>query len=1159
MIKFLLGRQTDRLQEKILDHAVAAYSRHPENETFIIVPNHIKFTTEVNAISKLAQKSKKTEAAVKNLQVLSFSRLAWYYQKKQAQTLPAQLDDAAAAMLLQQVIAAHQSELLLFQNAKINPGLVHELYESILQVHEGNLSLSDIDQTQLNAETQNKVHDLQIIYDDFMKRIEGKFTTKNDLGIILNNLLRANKKLGKASFYFTDFSHFSLQEMITIKLLMKKAQQVELAFKTKTGAINDQPQEGDYDYVIQQTIANLLHFVDRQQLPCQIEQAKLPAKLSPREVLNAVWTGISNPPQELNQVQLVKADSRYSEAYFVAHTIYQQVALSNYRYQDFLILAPNLHEYETYLIPILRANHIPFFNDLQQEMKYHPLVVLIENLFKLLKKPYQSQYLIAILKTQLLIPASYHETAAYLNDVDELENFVLAHGINHELWQRPFTSFVDAQVIPADQYPDEIGKLDHLRQYIIKIITEFFAHMKEETDSKKAITYFLSDFLTKNGVAKRLDEWRRQADQKGDLQQAQQPEQLWDLLLRLLHDYLLISPDHFDLTSFFEMLVTAFKTANFAQIPSTLDAVNISEMGMVQNSSYKQVFLLGATSNNLPQIEKTPAFINSENLQAMRGSFAENAYLEDEQQLHNLDQDYQFGLALSLASDRVYVSYPVLNADNEKLSPSLYYERLKRAHAPEMCQHDLPAKSQELLSFLTNDEASLGYIVYLYSLAPNKTLRELINLAGSSKAKQVLAGIKFSNQPVDIGSDLAEQLYGRNLNASVSQLETYYENSYEYFLTYGLKLHKRFENQFDVIQAGNYFHETFDRLVKELNQKKLDLANISDQQLQTLLNTARAQMKDEGIYRQLRHDPFNAYLFRCLDRTTSKVAFNWRRSLKATPLRAKYSELNFGLGEKVKGLSLPVSGLTGKHQVNLRGKIDRVDLAALKPQDQVLGQIIDYKSSAKKFDPALFYNGITLQMVSYLDILVKNSAFFTHGKHLSLLGAFYQTITRKLDRLNSKALISPQMQLKKEALDSKPHLLYKGLISNDPVLLKEAEPLLLKEKSSSLYSGLRSKAKGGVVLPRNTNFSPEEMTTLLQYDEYLIKNAAYQILSGQLKLNPYRQGSGPSALTYSDFKDIFFFDAMLRQNKYHEIQSLDKKELMAKIKSTLSGKKDNHA
>ncbi len=203
----------------------------------------------------------------------------------------------------------------------------------------------------------------------------------------------------------------------------------------------------------------------------RVETTKLAPKQSSRELLNSLWTGTIGQVANLKQVQLVKADSRYAEAYFVARTIYQQVALNNYRYRDFLILAPNLQEYETYLTPILRQNKIPFFNDLQQEMKYHPLVILIGNIAELLTRPLQTQNLLAIMKTRLIIPSWYKDESAYVHDVDELENFVLAHGINHNLWKRDFTDYVDVSVIRLDQMPDEVAKINKLRQYFVSKIT----------------------------------------------------------------------------------------------------------------------------------------------------------------------------------------------------------------------------------------------------------------------------------------------------------------------------------------------------------------------------------------------------------------------------------------------------------------------------------------------------------------------------------------------------------------------------------------------------------------------------------------------------------------------------------------------------------------
>ncbi|MEB3364453.1 PD-(D/E)XK nuclease family protein [Lactobacillus sp. R2/2] len=84
------------------------------------------------------------------------------------------------------------------------------------------------------------------------------------------------------------------------------------------------------------------------------------------------------------------------------------------------------------------------------------------------------------------------------------------------------------------------------------------------------------------------------------------------------------------------------------------------------------------------------------------------------------------------------------------------------------------------------------------------------------------------------------------------------------------------------------------------------------------------------------------------------MAHNWHKAVQKTPLKAKYSELSFGNTEKVQGLQLKVPNISGDHYVNLRGKMDRVDLAQIPDQNEIMAQVVDYKSSAKKFNLGLF-------------------------------------------------------------------------------------------------------------------------------------------------------------------------------------------------------------
>lgn len=67
------------------------------------------------------------------------------------------------------------------------------MYSTILQIYDGNVNLEDIDEDSLDQETKSKVHDLRIIYDAFIKEIAGKFSTKNEVQVQLNEILAKNK------------------------------------------------------------------------------------------------------------------------------------------------------------------------------------------------------------------------------------------------------------------------------------------------------------------------------------------------------------------------------------------------------------------------------------------------------------------------------------------------------------------------------------------------------------------------------------------------------------------------------------------------------------------------------------------------------------------------------------------------------------------------------------------------------------------------------------------------------------------------------------------------------------------------------------------------------------------------------------------------------
>ncbi|MDK7189703.1 hypothetical protein QP427_06905, partial [Bifidobacterium sp. UMB1230] len=90
------------------------------------------------------------------------------------------------------------------------------------------------------------------------------------------------------------------------------------------------------------------------------------------------------------------------------------------------------------------------------------------------------------------------------------------------------------------------------------------------------------------------------------------------------------------------------------------------------------------------------------------------------------------------------------NTANEQLEPSIFYKQLLRlTQANEFSQHDLPSSAGDLLTFMTNPEASLGYLTYLKGKQEVNvdSILELTEQEIGEVAQNVLEGSNFKNVP----------------------------------------------------------------------------------------------------------------------------------------------------------------------------------------------------------------------------------------------------------------------------------------------------------------------------------------------------------------------------------------------------------------------------
>ncbi len=357
-------------------------------------------------------------------------------------------------MLVYQAILDHQDELQLFAGEADRPGFISLLTRQILELKTGQVSVLDLDQvakemTGTSADLDAKLHDLVLIYDSFEQAMTNKYVANTDLLNQLSTYLE-EVDLSHAHFYFDGFSQtqFSAQEMKLLSTLMKRAAEVKIALildqgTPTTDAINEQ----SLFYQPSRTYMRLYQTARALSVPVLRDIKATTARTTPElQQLETYWqataTGVmamkGETLQQTDQIQIIQADNRYAEVARVATMIRQLVAEKGYRYRDFLILTRHLDQYETILAPIMNAQEIPYFSDVQQSMADHPLVELIDAIFEIKRKHFQYADIMRLLKTELLLPkigdGQYMPIDAFRDALFKTENWVLKMGYQGSRW-----------------------------------------------------------------------------------------------------------------------------------------------------------------------------------------------------------------------------------------------------------------------------------------------------------------------------------------------------------------------------------------------------------------------------------------------------------------------------------------------------------------------------------------------------------------------------------------------------------------------------------------------------------------------------------------------------------------------------------------------------
>ncbi|WP_102347413.1 helicase-exonuclease AddAB subunit AddB [Bacillus sp. Marseille-P3661] len=1160
-LRFILGRSGSGKSTFQLNEVRNQLIENPTGSPIIyLVPDQMSFQVEYQLINTPGIKG------LLRAQVFSFTRLAWRILQETGGFARFHLDNVGLHMLLRKIIEYRKDELKVFTRAADQNGFIKQLEDIIAEfkrycvtpdlLEEKRKELSNLEKQHTNKEVLlEKLADFQLIYQDYERSLLSQYVDSEDYLRLLAENIPKSTELKETEVYIDGFHNFTPQELEVLRELLKACKRVTIGLTMDPISVDAVVHELSLFQVTNKTYNQLLTIARDNNV--EIENPELlhetvRFKGSP-SLAHLEKHYDSRPTQtfseEIINIKLNCAVNRRAEVESVAREMIRLVKETNYRWRDFAILLRNGASYHNLLETVFDDFDIPLFLDQKRSMLNHPLIELIRSCLDVVQGQWRYEPIFRCIKTDLLYPLE-SQRDKLREEMDQFENYVLAYGIQGKKWidskpwsYRRFYSIEGQNIAKTDkemQFETMINKLRNL------VTTPFIAFEKRLKKAKtgrdycEAIYYFLEGL----NIPKKMDQLCYEAEEKGDLIESREHSQVWQAIINLLDQMVsLIGDEKISLELFKNMIQTGLESMHFATVPPAMDQVLVGDMERSRFSNLKCTFILGANDGVIPLKPVEEGVITEEE----REFLSTNAFtLAPGSMQQLLDEQFLIYMALTSASDQLWISYPIADEEGKALVPSLLINRLKDLYPALQERLVLNEPNEEpiaeQLCYITNPQKTLSYLsAQLQSWKRGYPIEpiwwDVYNWFVNNKelgmqASRILGSLFFINKPERLTQQVSKLLYGDHIQASVSRMELFQSCPFSQFISYGLKLEERQIFRLEAPDIGQLFHAALKMMTDYIQENNLNWALLTKKECEQLafmmVEKLAPNIQKEIL---LSNNRFH-YIKRKLQQVVGRASIILSEHAKVSGFTPIGLELAFGS----KG-ALPPLQFTLKNGCSMEvvGRIDRVDKSV--GEKGVFLRVIDYKSSQTQLNLSEVYYGLALQMLTYLDVVITNSKQWL-GTDALPAGVLYFHVHNPM--LN-KSTIPTFEQIEKEIFKQ---FKMKGL------LLGEKESVQLMDQTLETgYSDIIPVAmkKDGGFYSSSSIASQEDFGHLRKYVRNKIQSIGTDITDGVIDIAPYKI-KDRTPCTFCSYKSICQFDRSLQENEYKTLQLQKSDDVLEKIR-----------
>ena len=590
-------------------------------------------------------------------------------------------------------------------------------------------------------------------------------------------------------------------------------------------------------------------------------------------------------------------------------------------------------------------------------------------------------------------------------------------------------------------------------------------------------------------------------EEEGNLIQAATYAKVYDQVIDLLEQMAeILGEEKLSYDDFLSVLESGLEEMQIGVIPPSLDQIVIGDMKRTRTEEVKILFFLGVNEGVIPAANDGGGVVSDyqrEILQSYGIGLApgakESAYME---------QFYLY-LTVSKPTDRLYVSYRMMDAAGNNNRPSYFIERILRIF-PKL---KISMEEEEQKTGYTKEEALDQMILCLQDL-------DLTENEDSDKMKWMqtlyyaLKDLKpvtdyvdarfYTNQALPLSKELIHDLYGDTISGSVTRMEKFAGCAFSHFMQYGLRLRKRLVHEILPTDMGKVFHKTMELVGKRSDWKFADDES-RDEFVDAMVELAVTDVQKELFESSHR----NEYVLERMKRISKRAVWAMEQHIKRGDFTPEEYEIAFGEENHLDSMTF---ALEDGEKMIFSGVVDRMD--SVEDEENKYLKIIDYKSGKQKFDFAKIFHGLQMQLIIYMNAMMELYEKKS-GKRVYPAGMFYFHMDDPVVNVEHE----------REANDKiLKDLKMSGVVNEDFQLIDHME-----HTGPEGYLTLPVRATKSGYDKRSSILNTTQLLNLGKYVEKKMTDLGNSLMHGDISIKPYEY-EGRKPCEYCEFKNICAYE-----------------------------------